>query len=266
MAKKWKQYGLNNKEDYLYVLYTLISNVVSALDRYQIHYKELDLYIYKNVKHDTSIDKYLYNPVDKYTYHSFIEKIHDTSMSLIKYVADCQDSSISYLMFRKLIEKRTHEFGLSLIDTKIKEYLDDLRDLRNWIFHNPQSMLNAHKEMHTKGLPKELRETLKTEYRFNPIIIDEYEYFELENLISLMLHMKKRIEIFNKILVQMTKDFEELYGEKISIEYNYIKEPKKYMDYSYSVAQLSMAMQKSRYDGSQEEFERITLLNKKGGN
>jgi hypothetical protein len=51
MSKKWKQYGLNNREDYLYSLYSLISCIKPALNRYETLYDELVVYIYKNSRY-----------------------------------------------------------------------------------------------------------------------------------------------------------------------------------------------------------------------
>lgn len=239
---------MESKEDYLFVLYSLIAYVAGALDDYK-HYNN-ELITFLNMKHDNSEET-----VDKYTYMDFTNKTHDVSMSLIMYLVDCQESSMSYLMFRKIIDKKASLFKIKELSHEIKEMLNELRDVRNWTFHNPQSSYVASKEYLIKQLPTEFRKPEYFTYRFKPIIIDDYLNYDIYNLISLQIHIEKRIVTYEQILEQMINDYECLLGEKVEVQFKVIEEPKRAFDSNYAVAQLSMSMQRG-YDGSDQSFKK----------
>lgn len=56
----------------------------------------------------------------------------------------------------------------------------------------------------------------------------------------------------------MIKDFEKLLGEKVDIV-EFVEKPMELVGVNLSTAQLSMAMNKRKYDGSDEEYEKITF-------
>ena len=251
MAKRYKNYQLNSKDDYLYVLYMLIVQVKTQLDKYKKYNDELMEYIHEK---NSNIENY----IDKYAYYTFTDKIHDTSMSIIKCLADQQDTSMSYLMFRKIIDKKRSLYNLDNLSEEISNHLKELRDVRNWSFHNAQSNFVASKEYVIKQVPNELRKPEYFKYNFNPIIIEDYQNYDIRHFISLYFHTDKRINIYDKILDQMIIDFEKIYGENITIEVKKIENPKEFFDADYTIAQLSMAMQRD-YDGSDKKYNELFI-------
>lgn len=49
--------------------------------------------------------------------------------------------------------------------------LNELLDVRNWSFHNVQSMLTADLELAKNSVPEELRESVEIRPMLNPVII-----------------------------------------------------------------------------------------------
>ena len=92
-------------------------------------------------------------------------------------------------------------------------------------------------------------------------------------LASLVLLVKSRGEMFDKVLLSMKKDYQVLYnslenkslflsGNGIQyIEQNIVRE---IGDFASDIAQVSMAIQKSKYDGSNEKFNKWVVRPNKG--
>ena len=61
------------------------------------------------------------------------------------YIAELQKSSFSYKIVQEIF--RNKNYIKTSIPKEVKEIIDEFRDLRNFTFHNPQSMLVANREV-----------------------------------------------------------------------------------------------------------------------
>ena len=91
------------------------------------------------------------------------------------------------------------------------QILSELLDVMKWIFHNPQSLMVASKEVAEKNIPDELKGLVKITPQLNPIIVSRVEKYEVVMLASLVLHTQRRIEQFEKVLENMKSDYQEMY-------------------------------------------------------
>ena len=111
---------------------------------------------------------------------------------------------------RKLLEKKGY-ISTPLSD-EIVEILNELLDVRNWTFHNPQSLMVAAKEAAERNIPPELKGIAKIVPQLNPILIPKVEKYELLMLASLTIHTKKRIDQFGAVIKSMKADYQEMYS------------------------------------------------------
>lgn len=133
----------------------------------------------------------------------------------------------------------------------------------------------AYKEAKEKNLPDYLKGKIKKTDMLNPVITNIIDKFEIEVLLSLTHHARFKIEQFEKVLTSMKNDYEIMYNSLENIPYNvtssgiskkveYIKRPviSKLTDIGSDVTQISMAIQKSKYDGTDESFNKWVIRSK----
>lgn len=247
MKKNYKNLNFNTKKDYLVASYTLIGEINYSLNRYIKYGNKLETFI-------KTLSEEEVHYVSTEEFQEWKDKIQNVSRELIMFFVDDVKTGFSYVKFRKLIEQT--EYHLDKHQQDIKDDLKELSDVRNWSFHNPQSKYVAQNEFVVKGMPEILRQ--KNVYNFNPIKVGYTEKTSTACLASLNIHVEKRTQIFLRLLKAFKHDFETLLGEEVRIEW--VKEDAaELINYPTMVAQLSMAMQKRKYDGSDEQFQRITF-------
>lgn len=160
-----------------------------------------------------------------------------------------------------------HKYISSPLSEEVATILSEFLDVRNWTFHNPQSLMVAAKEAAHKNIPDELKEIVQVTPQLNPVLIRKICWYELAMLASLTIHAQKRIEQFEKILKSMKADYQEIYdsidnkpflmtthGFSDRVQYVELNVTSGLSDYHSDIAQISMAIQKSKYDGSDEKF------------
>ncbi len=189
--KKYKLLTFEKKEDFIYVLFRLIIQVVSSLEQYKEYTSELEIEIAPFLKTDK---KSTASFVSAEVYHSFHRRLHDVSSDLMKYIADMQDSSISYNMFRKIAEKHKAVPLLFPLADNVAKEIRELLDVRNWSFNNPQSLFVADKEKYEKQIPDHLKQYISWDLTFNPIKIVLPTKYDVCCLISLYLHASRRMK------------------------------------------------------------------------
>ena len=247
----YKNFNFNKKEDYLYGLYFVISTAYDGIKKYKRHIKELSEYQIKIIQ-----EKCEY--IDSSIYQEWMDRHQNTMHLLLKCFVDNTSTGFSYVMFRQMIARSTYAKLLPEQPETIKKDLEELRDVRNWTFHFAQSDIVANKEIFLQSVPQELRKSVI--YNLNPIVIEEYSKVSAVYIDSLRCAMERRLKVFTEIFEQMKIDYESVLGTEVSI----VERPIKLLEYGhndFAMAQLSMAMQKKQYDGSQESFEEITMKN-----
>lgn len=247
LKKHYKNLNFNSKEDYLVASYSLIGEINDSLKRYIRYGNNLENFI-------TKLSEEEVHYVSTEEFHEWKDKLQNVSHELIMFFVDEVKTGFSYIKFRKLIERT--EYHLDELQQDIKDDLKELGEVRNWSFHNPQSKYVAQIELIAKEMPWVLRQ--KNVYQFNPIKVGYTEKTSISCLFSLSIHVGKRTQVFLRLLKAFMHDFETLLGEEVHIEW--VNEGvNELLNYSTRVAQLSMAMQKRKYDGSDEQFQNITF-------
>ena len=109
--KNYKQYPIYKLEEGMMVLGSLISGVAVNLKKYKIYDEEVSALIKKYEQLTNESEKDILIPADEYD--SINDKLLYRQREILKYIADCQKSSFSYLSFRKILVKNklisTHE-------------------------------------------------------------------------------------------------------------------------------------------------------------
>lgn len=253
--QQYKQFKIENVQDACIVLGRLISGVVVNLDKYIEYSLEADALL-------ESINK---EYISAKQYDDISDKLLYRQHQLLKLIADYQSSSFSYIGLRQILENK--HFVKPNLPQEISTILNELLDVRNWTFHNPQSMMVAAKEATEKNIPSELKNNVKVIPQINPVIISKVYQYEVVMLASLVAHTERRIEKYKKILLRMKADYQEMYdsienkayiltenGFSANVQYIEMNCISGLSDYDSDIAQISMAIQKSKYDGSDEDY------------
>lgn len=270
MSKNIKQFPMEKKEDYLFVLQGLYINIYRNVEQYK-RYKEEALSIYSqyvDIKDEKVIAA---GNIPRCVYEDINNKIQNVSKNLILYTADDSADSMSYRMFRRIFNKH-NKFDLKLEDDKdLDTQLQELLNLRNWMFHNPQSVLVANKEVfdkererqeqeYLKNFPEEVRKFLKPSFDYSLINIQYENEYEPNYLLSLYVHSDGRISIFEKILEKMKKDYTFILGKEVKVTETVLRNPMRLAGDKLAIANLSMAIQKKQYKGNDDKkYDEITL-------
>lgn len=247
MGKDYKQFDFNSKDDYLFVFYQLISRSYQLLRRFKKYESDLEKYV-------LSLEKDNVEYIDDEIHSEWHDKILSVTRGLITVYVDDVKGGLSYVKIRRILGKT--EYKLEPLGEEIQKELDELRDVRNWSYHLPQTDLVAMKEVFYKSIPKEWHQFV--EYNFNPIKIGITKKCSTSIMVSLFLHTERRKAVFEEIFKCMINDFESLLGEKVSI-IEVQEKPLELLGDNLSTSQLSMAMNRRKYDGSDESFEKITF-------
>lgn len=264
----YKQFSLDSIDKGLLALGSLISYVTINLIKYKEYFSELEGLLDKYCMQLENSTREIYIPAKEYD--DINDKLLFRQRELIKFTADESNDSFSYLNLRKRLVK--FKYLQRPLDTEVSQMLNTLLKIRNWSFHNPQSSLVAAYECATKGVPKDLSDFAKIESQLNPVIINITTQYELSMLFTLMIHVESMINQFELILKNMKIDYSEMYEKtefkqfhfkngRLTQEVIYLENPRicRLNDMSTDVIQLSMAIQKSEYDGSDESFEKLVM-------
>ena len=253
--QQFKQFSITCAEDACLVLGMLISGITVNLEKYKEYASEAESLL------ESTQEEY----VPAKEYDDVNDKLLYRQREILKFTADHQSSSFSYIDLRKILEK--HKYISSPLSEEMSAILSEFLDVRNWTFHNPQSLMVAAKEVAHKDIPDELKEIAQVTPQLNPVLIRKICRYELVMLASLTIHAQKRIEQFEKVLRSMKTDYQEIYdsienkpflmtahGLSDRVQYVELKATSGLSDYHSDIAQISMAIQKSKYDGSDEKF------------
>ena len=262
--KQYKQFSINDESEACVVLGSLISGVIINLAKYSEYANEA-IELLENLDEEK---------VPAKDYDGINDKLLYRQHEILKLISDHQKSSFSYIEVRKIFKEKN--FLSKELDENANLLLKEFLDIRNWTFHNPQSMLSAGKEVAEKNIPEEFKGVIKITPQLNPIIIREIEYYDVNMLVSLIRHTQKRIVQFNQVLSCMKEDYQAIFdriqgrpllllngSDPFKIQYIKHKCVSRLGDYGNDVSQISMAIQKSKYDGSKKTYDDFVFrLNK----
>ena len=261
--QQYKQYTINNAEDACAVLGSLITSVYVDLEKYQEYIIEAsELFERLNASGAEFVSEKEYDDIN--------DKLLYRQREILRHVADRQKSSFSYMELRPKFE------SMGLVSTSLspdmETILREFLDIRNWTFHNPQSLLVAAREASIRNIPQELQQSAIVMPHVNPVVITKVKYYKIEMLVTLIAQADHKSELFSSILESMKNDYQEMYkgvdkrrlamtGQSIAsdVEYRVHEEIVGLESFQSDVAQLSMAIQKSKYDGTDDSFYQFVL-------
>lgn len=197
--QQYKQFEINTLEDACTVLKAIIVPVIIDLEKFENYSVEAEEMLKS------------YNPtstIPANIYDSLHDKIIYQQRELLRLMADHQSFSFSYIEVRKILEKKN--FLKRILPEKSRKILNELLELRNWSFHNVQSMLVADLEIAKRSIPHELRDIAEIRPMLNPVIIRKVNDYEWKMLEGLTIHNKTRGEQFRLILSEMKADYQEM--------------------------------------------------------
>lgn len=252
--KKYKQFTINDLSEGMLVLGSLIGQVQENL-------RKFEQYCIENEKLFNDATGKGIKIVDADTY----EDIHDKKLfrqrEILCRIADSQSTSFSYIDFRKILRKKG--FLDKDLDESDKQLLNELLEIRNWTFHNPQSIVNASLEVAKREVPDELKPYVtKITPQLNPIIIERVTGYEISLIGSDVMHDKVRSAQFMRVLDLMKVDYSEMYDKFTgvpgwnTVKYYENKIVEKLQSTGSNTAVLSMAIQKGKYDGTDAAYEK----------
>ena len=258
--QQYKQYAINTIEDACAVLKGLIVPVILDMEKFEQYSKEAQeiLIKYKNVEEI---------PAD--VYDSVHDKLLYQQRELLRFIADHQTSSFSYIDVRKKFEKQG--FLKRKLSTRSSETLNELLELRNWSFHNVQSMFVADIELAKRSIPPELQGIAEIKPMLNPIVIRKVKIYKREMLEGFVHHNSVRLEQFKVVLSDMKEDYQEMFsllpdqssvivgiGKNSKVQY-VVQEISGQSEKSAGkdIAAVSMGIQKGRFDGTDEAIQKL---------
>lgn len=258
--QQFKQFSIDNLQDACLALGSLISALLIHYEKYKEYSDEAESLLEKSDAEYIAAKEY----------DDIKDKLLYRQHEILKLTADHQSSSFSYKDLRKLLEKKGY-ISTPLLEKNV-EILNELLDVRNWTFHNPQSLMVAAKEAAERNIPPGLKGIAKIVPQLNPVLISKVEKYELLMLASLTIHTKKRIEQFDEIIKSMKADYQEMYssikdkpllmsthGPSDEVQYIERYVTSQLTGGQSDIAQISMAIQKSKYDGTDQMYEKWVL-------
>lgn len=259
--KQYKQFTINTIEDACLVLKGLIVPVIIDLEKFKTYSDEAEQ-ILNNYSHNT--------PIPANIYDSIHDKILYQQRELLRFLADHQAASFSYIEVRKILVKK--KFLKRVLPVESSIVLNELLEVRNWSFHNVQSMLTADLELAKKSIPDELKGLAEIRPMLNPVVIRKVKSYDRKMLEGFVVHNKVRGEQFTTILSEMKEDYQELVnklseesyvvtGMGLSKNVQYVEKEIDFQNPNNAgknIASLSMGIQKGKYDGTAEAIEKLT--------
>lgn len=257
--KQYKQFEMKSIVEACIIMRDLLAAVISNINKFVKYSQEAIELKQKYIK---------CKDIPSEEYDSIHDKLLYRQRELLRFIADNQSSSFSYKMVRPIMEKKG--FLKRNLNQDMHEILNELLDIRNFTFHNAQSMIVADLEIAKKRIPEELLGIGEIIPVLNPVYINRVESYSFAMLDSFIRHNEIRLEQFGLILGEMKKDYQELIDYLINdsaasagiiyshkVEYiEQVKEGQDSITAGSDIVSLAMGIQKGKYDGTDEAFEK----------
>lgn len=148
---------------------------------------------------------------------------------------------------------------------------NELLNIRNWSFHNAQSMLVADLELAKRSIPPELQGIAEIKPMLSPVVVPKVKSYRREMLEGFVHHNMIRMKQFEAILLEMKEDYQELFAslpDKSFVTIGIGASPKvQYVEQEIvgqtakaagsNIASVSMGIQKGKYDGTDKAIENL---------
>lgn len=258
--QEYKHFKINTLEDACLVLKGLIVPVMVHLEKYGNYSKESEKILLQYANSDVI-------PAD--IYDSIHDKLLYQQRELLRFMADHQSSSFSYIDIRQKFEKR--RFLERKLSQESNEILNELLNIRNWSFHNAQSMLVADLELAKRSIPPELQGIAEIKPMLSPVVVPKVKSYRREMLEGFVHHNMIRMKQFEAILSEMKEDYQELFtslpdksfvtvGIGVSPKVQYVEQVivgQTAKAAGSNIASVSMGIQKGKYDGTDKAIDNL---------
>lgn len=268
--RELKRFEIKTQEDALMILGSLIAPVKMDLEKYAEYRDELEQLVIKYAA--LNEDKETLIPANEY--ENINDKLLFRQREMLKYCSDHQKDSFSYMSVRGAFVKRG--FLKRDLETQVSKILNEFLDIRNLSFHNTQSGYTASKEVALKGMPDFLRDLVTINPQINPIIISKIINYDFAFIASSLIHADEIKKRFSLVIQAMMSDYEEMFMNLKNrpiflsgdggIQFYENSITKRLLDHSTDSTQISMAIQKAKYSGSQEDFDKYAIFSTKEKN
>lgn len=238
-STNYKVYKLEKKSDFIIYLRFLIIATHKQIQSFKYYIKKLNEKIDSLRLRDEDVLSF-----DGYIYNDFSDKIGKLNIELLNLLADESNSSASYKKFRKLIDRKKDEYGLSELNEEVKDILTQLNNSRNWNSHIPESLIYAQFEAADQYNLVDNKKSIVENP--NPIEIYMYREYQKEWLLSLYDETNQMYKGYSKIFQQMKKDYSKIVGQSIQVISVNIETPRPFTE-DFAIPQISFEMQNKKY-------------------
>ena len=212
-----KRMKIETKEDAIFFLHRMIYLAIKRMDRYKNLISDID-----SVIKDNAGKKY----IDILVGNQLFERMESLNLFLCNLYADETQNVISYVWFRKTVEKKlcNSEIKLSNWNDETIKIIEELKDRRNWVHHIPHTTFTSEIEFQKEqGMNEFWIRKLQTNYQID---VWCYKYVAMDLIKELSHSCKVQYDDYRKVLQAMKKDYSMLTGKSVRINREYIDEPK----------------------------------------
>ncbi|AXM89396.1 hypothetical protein CI793_09620 [Anoxybacillus ayderensis] len=242
------KYNLETKDDFIDYLGLIIEQVQKQMWRYRRYLSEVeDLCRTKIKEYDSEINEvsletiikvlndplYMQNrakikPIPFYKYAEIRDKLEFVNLRLLNLIGDKTKEAVSYAKFRKTAEKLEERLlkegkesiiQLDNLSTDIQQKINECYKARNYVAHWADTKFIAQKEYRTSQL-KEFEQIFEVDFinsHKHIIMVNRYEYVDIEWLFELYVAYKKNQKIYSSIFQQMRRDYTKMVGKPTEI-------------------------------------------------
>lgn len=213
-----KKMRVETKEDAIFFLHRMIYLAIKRMDRY------------KNLINDINdvIKKYADKKyIDITIGNQLIERMESLNLFLCNLYADETQNVISYVWFRKIVERNIcskEDIKLSVLDEQTLDIINELKDRRNWVHHIPQTTFTSEIEFQKEqGLSETWIKKMQTDFQID---VWCHKYICIDLIKEMKISCERQYADYKKVLQAMKRDYSLLVGKSIRINRVYHDIPK----------------------------------------
>ncbi|HEF5707173.1 TPA: hypothetical protein SAX33_000792 [Bacillus cereus] len=198
-----------------------------------------------------SSKKEIFKPIPYYKFMKLDDSVNFVNLKILNIIGDRTKEAASYRKFLDQIKEYNKKqdpenlIQLSDLSQNLNELLNQCYKSRNYKAHIGDSVLISQNEYRKKQLDDYTQQTglnvtRMKEQTKHVVIVNRYEYADIDWLFGLYLTTNNNIDLYTTIFQQIRRDYSKLVGEKTIIE----PFPNRILPYNYAkITNDSIAMQ-----------------------
>ncbi|MCM0627023.1 hypothetical protein M5J14_21215 [Lysinibacillus sp. OL1_EC] len=250
-------YDFKNIEDFESYLRLLIENLDKYLIRYKSYHREIKklcLEKYQEIEPEAKdinsdillkmiiSDNYIdtrenFSPITYKKYGKYKDMVTYVQLKILNIIGDRTKEAASYYKFRDAVKKYNNNFEpkilLDELTQDINEKLNGCYRSRNYLAHTGDSVFISQIEYRRKQA-EEWKEQSGLDFekiKKDKIIVNKYDYVDIEWLFELLIIYERAIPIYISLHQQMRRDLNKISGRKIEI----MQFPSKTLPFDFAV-------------------------------